>query len=286
MPGVRGSRLRTVGLRLAVGAVLGGAVALGYAHAVETEWLRVRRIELFLPHLAPAFDGYRVAHLSDLHISEWLSDELLAGVARLTNEQEPDLIALTGDYADHPRSPYAHRLVPFLQALRPRDATVGVLGNHDHYANPSVIGEMLDLGGVSRLDNDTFGVRRGDSVLTVAGVDDTLFGLDRMPQVLDRLPEDGGTLLLAHEPDYADLAAATGRFALQLSGHTHGGQVQAPLIGPLLLPRHGHKYPYGLYKVNGMYLYTHPGVGMGKIHVRVLCRPEVTVFTLRSGERP
>jgi uncharacterized protein len=88
--------------------------------------------------------------------------------------------------------------------------------------------------------------------------------------------------LLAHEPDYADISAATGRFDLQISGHSHGGQVIIPFIGPLVVPAYGEKYPLGQYQVGNMIQYTNRGVGTINPAVRFNCRPEITIFTLRA----
>jgi predicted MPP superfamily phosphohydrolase len=97
---------------------------------------------------------------------------------------------------------------------------------------------------------------------------------------LRKLPEGGTAILLAHEPDVADYAADTGRFALQLSGHSHGGQIVMPLLGPPRLPPMGRKYYAGLYSVGGMHVYTNRGLGVVGLPLRLLCRPEITVITL------
>ncbi|HYN87535.1 MAG TPA: hypothetical protein VER55_03345, partial [Ardenticatenaceae bacterium] len=102
-------------------------------------------------------------------------------------------------------------------------------------------------------------------------------------RVLAHLPPDGAAILLAHEPDFADISAATGRFDLQLSGHSHGGQVIVPFAGPLIGPRYGQNYPVGRYQVGSMIQYTNRGIGMVAPLVRFNCRPEVTVFTLESN---
>jgi len=99
--------------------------------------------------------------------------------------------------------------------------------------------------------------------------------------VLALLPDEGCAILLAHEPDYADISAPTGRFDLQLSGHSHGGQVILPFIGPPILPSYSHKYPVGQYQVGSMIQYTNRGLGTVAPMVRFNCRPEITVFTLR-----
>jgi len=121
--------------------------------------------------------------------------------------------------------------------------------------------------------------------LHVAGVNDYTERQDRLDHVLAHLPPAGAAILLTHEPDYADISSRSGRFDLQLSGHSHGGQVCPPLLGPLVLPRYGKRYPRGFYNVGGMALYTNRGLGMLWPHVRINSRPEITIFTLLRAKR-
>ncbi len=118
------------------------------------------------------------------------------------------------------------------------------------------------------------------SELHFAGVDDYLEDQDRLDLVLEQLPLPGAAILLAHEPDFADISAATGRFDLQISGHTHGGQIRFPMIGPIYIPTGGKKYPLGRYQINGMVQYTNRGIGTSAMQFRYNCPPEITVFTL------
>jgi predicted MPP superfamily phosphohydrolase len=106
---------------------------------------------------------------------------------------------------------------------------------------------------------------------------------DDFPLLLSHLPPGAPAILLAHEPDLADESAASGRFMLQLSGHSHGGQVVLPLIGAPITPRLGRKYRAGLYRINGMQHYTNRGLGAAELHLRVNCPPEITVFELHSA---
>lgn len=107
-------------------------------------------------------------------------------------------------------------------------------------------------------------------------------GRDQLGAVLDGLPGGGAAILLAHEPDFADVSAATGRFDLQLSGHTHGGQVGIPILRRPILPAFSQRYVSGLHRVGGMTLYVNRGLGFVHLRLRFLCRPEITVLTLRS----
>jgi predicted MPP superfamily phosphohydrolase len=127
-----------------------------------------------------------------------------------------------------------------------------------------------------------FTLGRGDDSLHLCGVDDVWEGEVRLEEVVAQLKDNNAAILLAHEPDYADVSAATGKFDLQVSGHTHGGQVAIPLLGPPILPYLGWKYHTGLYQVQDMFQYTNRGVGMNRLAVRINCRPEITIFVLNE----
>lgn len=279
-------------LKAAVLAALGagslGVGAAGYAREIEPDWVDIVRRQVEMPRLAPEFDGYRLLLISDIHADGPTAAERLSKACGLANAEKPDVVAVTGDFATWNSSGNGSskedvgRLVRILRALKPRDFSAAVLGNHDHWTDPSLIRQAVRESGMTDLSNGTRSVRRGKSALHVSGVDDVMVGMDRIDAVLDWLPETGSAVLLAHEPDFADRSAATGRFDLQVSGHSHGGQVDIPLLGPPILPPLGEKYPAGFYRVGGMGLYTNRGLGMLPPRIRVNCRPEITVLTLRS----
>lgn len=136
------------------------------------------------------------------------------------------------------------------------------------------------------LQCEVWTLKRAGYPLHVCGVDDVWEGNPRLDHVLSRLPGSGPAILLVHEPDFADTVSMSGRFDLQLSGHSHGGQVRFPLVGAPALPRYARKYPVGAYRIGGMPLYTNRGLGMLPPRFRFLCRPEIAVFDLnpeRSG---
>ncbi|HEU4784982.1 MAG TPA: metallophosphoesterase [Ktedonobacterales bacterium] len=267
------------GIAWASAAALAG---IAYSSMIEPGWVDVTRVSLALPRLAPVFCGYRVIQLSDLHMGDWMNAARLNAVVRLANEHSPDLIAITGDFITRRAVSHMRDLACGLGRLKARDGVVAVLGNHDHWSDAQAVRDVLAASGICELANDFRTLHRAGAQLHVAGVDDIIAGCDRLDLLLARLPTDGVAILLAHEPDFADESAATGRFALQLSGHTHGGQIVAPLLGPLLLPAHGRKYPSGRYQVGGMIQYTNRGVGVVSPFVRINCRPEVTVFDLHA----
>ena len=261
--------------------LVGGGLTYGYK--IEPGWIEVESLSLTLPRLSHAFNGYRIVQISDIHMSEWMDRERLAEIVERVNRLNPDLIAITGDLLWIQPERFVGDLVSTLGMLSARDGIVGILGNHDHWSDPQAVREAYRESGIVELSNTTITLNKEDKLLHISGVDDYWERFDRLDFVLENLPEQGCAILLAHEPDYADISAPTGRFDLQLSGHSHGGQVVLPVIGPPVLPRYGQKYPSGLYKIHGMYQYTNRGVGMISPQVRFNCRPEITVFTINAS---
>lgn len=249
----------------------------------DSEQIDVSRHHLHLPRLSEPFEGYRIVQISDIHFGTWMNQERLRGIVEMVNAQLPDLIAITGDFVTFDADRFKEYLISSLNQLQPKDAAVAVLGNHDHWTDPDIVREVLWETAIIDLSNNVYSLSRDGASLHIAGVDCTLEGLDRLHHVLDKIPQDSAAILLAHEPDFADISAKSGRFDLQISGHSHGGQINLPLIGAPLLPPHGRKYPSGLYRINGMYHYTNRGVGTASMQLRFNCPPEITVFTLRTN---
>ncbi|NEO98322.1 MAG: metallophosphoesterase [Symploca sp. SIO2E9] len=275
--------LKVVGKIISLGVLL-GICTLTYAYKIEPGWIDVSHIDLTLPHLAPEFQGLRIAQISDIHIDDDpMTQERLEKIVQLINQQKPDLVAITGDFVTWKPERFAPKLAIALGKLKPKQATVAVLGNHDHWTNPTVIRQVLDQAGIIDLSNTVHTLQRGSAKFNIAGVDDFWEGKDRLDLVLEQLPQEGAAILLVHEPDFADISSATGRFDLELSGHSHGGQVKFPFIKPPVLPSLGKKYPVGRYQVGEMIHYTNRGLGTIKPKVRFNARPEITVFTLEAS---
>jgi predicted MPP superfamily phosphohydrolase len=269
---------------MAAGIGVAGAGGAGYAFGVEPAWIEIVPVQVTLPRLAPSFTGYRIVQLSDMHLGDGLGRRRLEAIVRRANAQRPDLIALTGDFVTRAAERHAADLVAGLSRLRAGDGVVAVLGNHDYQAGAAAIRAALSASGIRELGNATWALERDGVLLHLAGVDDIWEGKDRLDLVLARLPREGAAVLLAHEPDFADASAATGRFDLQISGHSHGGQVVMPFYGPLYLPPYAERYPSGRYQVGRMVQYTNRGVGTLGRPVRFNCRPEITVFTLVAAK--
>ena len=249
----------------------------------RAEDFEITQLSLESRELDSTFDGYRIVQITDLHLGHWLSPERLDGVVQLVNLQEPDLVVMTGDFVSYVLKGITERMIAAFSELKPKEVTLAVQGNHDHWMGPENIRAIFDASGVIELANDVYTVQRGNASLHIAGVDDVTVGAHDLDAVLKKLPAEGPAMLLAHEPDYADISAATERFTLQLSGHSHGGQIVLPKIGALLRGPGFFKYPNGRYQVGEMMQYTNRGIGTHVFRLRYNCPPEITVITLRSA---
>jgi predicted MPP superfamily phosphohydrolase len=197
------------------------------------------------------------------------------------NDLQPDLILLTGDYVLE-TADSIFELAPVLAELNATHGIYAVLGNHDHWTDAGVVRQGLKESGLPVLHNEGVAVGVGTGTLYVAGIDDSWSGQPDLEAALSGLPASAPAVLLAHEPDFADKYLADGRVALQLSGHSHGGQVRLPGVGPLVLPRFGQKYHNGLNRVQNSWVYTTRGIGVIGPPVRFNCPPEITEITLTT----
>ncbi len=245
-------------------------------------WVDITHIHLPLPRLSGDFHGFKLAQISDFHIGTWLSSEYLAQAVKLVNQENPDLVAITGDFVTYNPERYFDDLVAKLSELDAREGVVAVLGNHDHWSDPEIVRQVIAQAGIHDLSNTLLTLKRGNGKLHLCGVDDYMNAKDNLGAVLQMLPEDGSAILLSHEPDFAEVSASTGRFDLQISGHSHGGQIVLPFIGAPFLPGYARKYPSGLYNINGMLQYTNRGLGTAELQMRWNCRPEITILHLET----
>jgi hypothetical protein len=272
-----------------------GALALGEDSAIlEPNQPILTTMEVVLTRLPVAFDGLTIAQLSDFHYDR-LSAVPLRAAIEIVNHLQPDVVALTGDFVTapplhrrfravtHPASA-AEPCASLLQHLHPRRGMVSVLGNHDMDTDPPRIAATLQSHGIPVLRNRAIPIEQGWSRIWLCGLDSVLEENQDLDLALQTVPRDELVVLLVHEPDFADQAAHY-PVDLQLSGHSHGGQVWLPGIGAPWLPRLARKYPRGLHRIGPLTLYTNMGLGTIRLPVRVNCPPEVTLFTLRSPNR-
>lgn len=264
--------------------VLGGAGTFGYMRLLEPRWVDVEQITIQIPRLPDRLAGRKVAQLSDIHLSEYTSPNRLVSALSEVRRFQPDWLMLTGDYVGEDAS-YAEGLIA---PLRNVDIPMfGVYGNHDYWSNFRVVSNALQTTPVHMLRNEAVQLENG---LWLAGLDDIWSGRPDLKPTLNAIPMDATTLLLVHEPDYFDrVLQAQAPIALQISGHSHGGQVRLPTMNPgedglhtyaPILPRYGRRYAIGLRQNGEKQVYTNRGLGVWPVPFRLNCRPEITIFTL------
>ncbi len=249
----------------------------------KPENFQLEYVEVTITNLHPNFNDYRIVNISDIHLGQWISPKHLEGVVDLINDQKPDAIAITGDFVSYILEDVAEDLETALTRLNPKEISVAVLGNHDHWMGAERIREILKNCNIIDLSNNVYTLKRGEAKLHLAGVDSVMLNKHRLDLVVDKLPEDWPAILLAHEPDFADVTSTTGRFSLQISGHSHGGQFIIPGLGTFIRGPHFIKYPHGQYQVGDMIQYTSRGLGTNIFWFRINCNPEITIFKLKSS---
>ena len=248
--------------------------------------------EIGIDRLPEAWDGLRIAQLSDFHYDDHFSIVPIRKGVGMVNALQPDLILLTGDFVTV--QPFASRFGTARKAAADAEPCAGLLGglrapygvwtslgNHDVFSDPWRIMDALHGHGIRVLRNGSFPLERQGQRLWIAGLDDALEGAPDIDKTLAGIPPGEAVVLLAHEPDFASYAAEY-PVDLQLSGHSHGGQVRLPLLGAPFLPTMGRRFPMGLYHVGPLTLYTNVGIGTIRVPVRLNCPPEITLITLRK----
>jgi hypothetical protein len=269
--------LKSIGL-LTLGSCAGLFGGYQYARRIEPYSLAIERVEIPFRNLAPALEGFKIVQLSDIHLHPYIQIDFVQRAVAMANTLKPDLVVLTGDYVLR-SAESIFELAPVLAALDAKYGLFTIFGNHDLWTDRSVVQRGLEEARLPILYNNGLSLDIGNETIYLAGVDDGWSGSPDLSTALANHSGESFTLLLAHEPDLADPFSLDGRVSLQLSGHSHGGQVRFPGLGAPILPRLGKKYDQGLYQVNHMWLYTNRGLGM-TVPIRFNCPPEITEITL------
>ena len=242
--------------------------------------VRLVELEVGFRDLPPAFDGYRILHLTDTHLDEL--PELSARAAELVRRAPADLLALTGDYRGKTKGPYARALellAPVVEAAQAPDGKLALLGNHDS----AEMAPPLERLGLRVLLNESVTISRGGEALSFTGVDDVHYFYTEQARAALRDAPPGFRVALVHSPELADVAADAGS-RLYLCGHTHGGQIclpgGRPVITHLVRCR---KYVKGRWRRGEMEGYTSCGLGVSGAPLRFNTRGEAALITLRRS---
>ncbi|RSK53066.1 metallophosphoesterase [Bacillus canaveralius] len=263
--------------------------AIFYAREIEPKLLDITTYPIKNPVIPKGFEGFKIVQFSDTHLGFQYDLKQLKRLIDKINKLVPDLILFTGDLMDAPNKyEDTDKIVLILSQLNAPFGKFAVYGNHDHGGYGSdIYKDIMSNSGFSVLLNESRRIELLDhSSIYVIGVDDAMLGKPNLSASVQNVPDDAYQILLSHAPDLADEAATFG-IGLQLSGHSHGGQVQIPFVGALITPPFAERYHEGFYEVGGaapLTLYVNRGLGTTRLPFRFLSKPELTIFTLSSGD--
>jgi predicted MPP superfamily phosphohydrolase len=255
---------------------------IGYSFYVEPHWIESPEVRVRIPALPAGFEGMRIALVADVHVGPHLGSKEVDQLIGVVEAARPDAVVLLGDYVA--RDPFDTAVFASgLSRLQPARGIYAVLGNHDHWQDPELVSSILSSGGAKVLRNRGVALESSDGRLWIAGVDDIRLGRPSIPLALAGARESDSKILLVHNPMLVRSAEASA-FDLILAGHTHGGQVQLPLVGPLILPISDRSLTQGLIKRDASQLYVTRGVGVGTPPVRFGARPEIPIIVLSRAD--
>lgn len=271
-------------LRFLLGAtLLGGAIGIVVAwraRFITPYRARIQNVVVSLPRKHRNLSGLTIAFVSDTHVGPHFKADDLVHVAEQLERIQPDIVLFGGDYiCESPR--FMKQTAPMMgrMARAARLGAWGVVGNHDLANTRNRVMPPLEAEGISLLANQAVEVETDRGPLWLVGVDDALLGRPDLAAAFRDVPVDAAAICLWHEPDLAADVAPYGPF-LQLSGHTHGGQVRLPFFGALSTPLMGRKYVQGRFQIEDMELYVSRGLGIYRPPVRFNCSPELTLLRL------
>ncbi len=262
--------------------VFGGAGCLvgSYPVFIERNIILVNTYHIPVPGLPPAFEGFTIVHLTDLHHGFLVSKSLIEKVVFRSNSIPRDITVCTGDNI-HERNAAVQidTVWPILGKLKAPFGVYSVLGNHDHWGDTDHSIYWLDKTG-QNLRHTSVKLERNGQALWLVGAGDLWEDHVPIDALVESIPPDTCRIVLAHNPDSADTVFST-RVDLMISGHTHGGQVNIPFVGPPVLPVKNRNYSSGLKKSpSGFPVFISRGIGWAIYPVRFNCYPEIAVLKL------
>ncbi len=251
----------------------------------EARSITVTEVNVALRQWPAAFDGLRVAFLADMHASPQTPCAFLERVVDETNRLQPDLILLGGDYVTK-GTKYIKPMAQVLGKLKAPLGIYGVMGNHDYVAGPAAIRSALKQVGIVDVTNSGRWLKVDGSRVRIAGVGDLWHDRQDLEAALAGVKDSDPVILLSHNPDYA-MRLMDLRVGLVLSGHTHGGQIRLPGVGPLITnSKYGTRLVNGLISIDILQLFVSRGIGTVVVPLRYGSPPEIALLTLRrSAER-
>ena len=265
--------------RLGAGA---GLALLGtYSFCIEGKILRVNEYKLPVKGLPHSFNKFRIAHLTDIHYGFLVSSSFVKKAVRLANDSKPDITVCTGDYV-HERNgtQQIDTVWPLLAGLKAKYGVFSVLGNHDHWANFERSEYWLNETG-QNIRHRSVQIVKNNQEIWIGGAGDFYEDRPGIDLAFRKVPEDTCKILLTHNPDTIDGKYST-KINLALAGHTHGGQVNIPFIGPPIIPVQNKNYTSGYIETPATNIFISKGIGWAILPVRFNCFPEVAILHLTA----
>jgi predicted MPP superfamily phosphohydrolase len=244
--------------------------------------VEVNRFIMRHPLVTDTLSGARVAQVTDIHLGPWVKPRHLLQLIAFVNEQDPHVVALTGDYVGYRKRDIDDAISTFSEFAPP---TFGVLGNHDHWTSTEMCHAAFERAGVPLLSNERVAFSLNGETIDVVGVDDEVTGHADVPRAFDGISGERFCLTLNHVPSIGWACADAGAHLI-LSGHTHGFQFNIPRFTNALAERFGTELFAGPYRLDNAILYISRGLGSASWPWRIRAKPELTFFTLERGERP
>lgn len=271
-----------------VGLVV-GLILLGYAYFIEPDRLIIKEVSLNVPNWSRELNGFKIAAISDIHGgSHNITEEKISTIAEQINAQNPDIVVMLGDFVTQIESKHSglvmpiERIVQNLKGLKAKYGVFVVIGNHDWWYDEKKCRAEFEKVGFTVLENETKSFEVNNKTVTILGIED--FWKRRkvdVKDVLEKLPTQENIIGITHNPDSFDQTPES--LAILLAGHTHGGQVNFPLIGAPIVPSNK-EYTAGHVEKNGKNLYVTTGIGTSGLPVRFRVPPEIAVITLNSNQ--
>ena len=259
---------------------------VAWAFFIEPNRLVVRHETLELPRWPSGLSGVKIAVLSDIHAgSAFIDERKLRLIVDRTNQLQPDLIVILGDYiagnGRGSRRMEPEVFAPILKNLHAQFGVYSVLGNHDWWYNGTKVRTVLEANGIKVLDNEVLKITVRDNSVWLVGLADLWTRPQHIDEVIAQVPEGEPIIALTHNPDI--FPQVPSRVNLVLAGHTHGGQVRFPLIGSVVeSSRYGERFEKGHVVENGHDLYVTSGIGTSIVPVRFGVPPEIVLLELKN----
>jgi uncharacterized protein len=258
-----------------------------WAFVIEPNRLVINEQTIHLANWPGSIDELRITAISDIHAgSPFMDEDKLRDVVALTNQTNPDLIVLLGDFMVrdtwHSTTIEPEVIAEALKGLQARMGVYAVLGNHDHWYDASRVRAALEKSGIKVLENEVARLEKNKQTIWLVGLADAWTGRDDIAGTSRRVVAEQPVITLTHNPDI--LPRLPSIFHLTLAGHTHGGQVNLPFLGRRVVPSEfGQRYAAGHILEDGKHLFVTTGIGTSVFPIRFRVPPEIAVLTIKAG---